>query len=43
MKTAFEILFYAADLPYPLPTIAEIENALDVSLDYGGRRIVAVG
>jgi hypothetical protein len=43
MNTPFEIPFHAADLPCPLPTSAEIENAPDISLDYGGRRVVAVG
>lgn len=43
METPFEIPFYAADLPCPLPSSAEIENAPDISLQYGGRRIVAVG
>ncbi|KAF7712790.1 Uncharacterized protein PECH_002803 [Penicillium ucsense] len=43
METPFEIPFYADDLPCPLPSSAEIENAPDISLQYGGRRIVAVG
>ena len=43
MRNSFEIPFYATDLPCPLPTDAEIENAPDISLEYGGRRIVGVG
>ncbi|OOQ87431.1 hypothetical protein PEBR_17453 [Penicillium brasilianum] len=43
MNTPFDIPFYAADLPHPLPTSAEIENAPDIFLDYGERRVVAVG
>lgn len=43
MKTSFDLPFYAADLPSPLPTNTEIENAPDISLEYGGRRIVGVG
>ncbi|KAL4992660.1 phosphotransferase enzyme family protein [Aspergillus falconensis] len=38
-----QIPFYAIDLPCPLPTDAEIESAPDISMEYGGRRIVAVG
>jgi hypothetical protein len=43
MKASFEVPFYATDLPSPLPTGTEIENAPDISMEYGGRRIVAVG
>jgi hypothetical protein len=43
MKESFSIPFYAADLPCPLPTNSEIENAPDISLEYGGRRVVGVG
>lgn len=43
MKTSFKIPYYADDLPCPLPTDAEIENAPDISLIYGGRRVVGVG
>ncbi|KAJ5201404.1 uncharacterized protein N7498_006067 [Penicillium cinerascens] len=43
MKTSFDIPFYATDLPCPLPTDAEIESAPDISMEYGGRRIVGVG
>lgn len=43
MKNSFDIPFYATDLPCPLPTDAEIENAPDISMIYGGRRIVEVG
>ncbi|KAJ5988259.1 phosphotransferase enzyme family protein [Penicillium waksmanii] len=43
MKESFSIPFYAAELPHPLPTNSEIENAPDISLEYGGRRVVGVG
>lgn len=43
MKNSFDIPFYAIDLPCPLPTDTEIENAPDISLAYGGRRVVGVG
>lgn len=43
MKTSFDIPFYATDLPCPLPTNAEIEKAPDISMEYGGRRIVGLG
>lgn len=43
MRNIFQIPFYAIDLPHPLPTDAEIETAPDISMEYGGRRIVAVG
>ncbi|KAJ5223571.1 phosphotransferase enzyme family protein [Penicillium chermesinum] len=43
MTTPFEIPFYASHLPCPLPTNAEIENALDITLAYDGRRVVGVG
>jgi hypothetical protein len=43
MKASFEVPFYATDLPSPLPTGTEIENAPDISMEYGGRRIVGVG
>ena len=43
MKESFSIPFYAADLPCPLPTDSEIENAPDISLEYGGRRVVGIG
>ncbi|CAG8205259.1 unnamed protein product [Penicillium salamii] len=43
MKKSFEVPFYATDLPCPLPTGTEIENAPDISMEYGGRRIVGVG
>ncbi|RJE23145.1 Phosphotransferase enzyme family protein [Aspergillus sclerotialis] len=35
--------YYANNIPSPLPTNAEIEAAADISLEYGGRRIVEVG
>lgn len=43
MKASCSIPFYAADLPCPLPTNSEIENAPGISLEYGGRRVVGVG
>lgn len=43
MKEAYSIPFYAVDIPCPLPTNSEIENAQDISLEYGGRRVVGVG
>lgn len=43
MKDFFDIPFYAAELPCPLPTNVEIENALDISLEYRGQRIVGIG
>lgn len=43
MKTSFEMPFYATELPCPLPTGTEIENAPDLSMRHGGRRIVGVG
>ncbi|KAJ5239926.1 phosphotransferase enzyme family protein [Penicillium chermesinum] len=43
MQDFFDIPFYATDLPCPLPTNAEIEDAPDKSLEYGGRRIVGLG
>lgn len=42
MRNSFQIPFYADGLPCPLPTDDEIENAPDISMEYGGRRIVAV-
>lgn len=43
MQTSIDVPFYATELPRPLPTGAEIENAPDISMECGGRRIVAVG
>ena len=43
MKTSLKLPFFASELPCPLPTEAEIENAPDISVEYGGRRIVGVG
>lgn len=43
MNTPIDLPFYVADLPHTLPTSAEIENAPDIFLDYGERRVVAVG
>lgn len=42
-EDVLDIPFYGTDLPCPLPSSAEIENAPDISLEYGGRRIVGVG
>ncbi|KAE8348077.1 hypothetical protein BDV28DRAFT_144391 [Aspergillus coremiiformis] len=43
MATAFTLPYYAADIPCPLPTDTEIDKAPDISLEYGGRRVVAIG
>ncbi|BDD57415.1 hypothetical protein MPDQ_005536 [Monascus purpureus] len=43
MATTVKLPFYATDIPSPLPTDAEIEDAPDISLVYGGRRVVQVG
>lgn len=42
MTNSFDIPYYAIDLPCPIPTDAEIENAPDISESYGGR-VVGVG
>ena len=41
--TGIKLPYYASDLPFALPTNAEIEAATDISLQYGGRRIAEVG
>ncbi|PYH88614.1 phosphotransferase enzyme family protein [Aspergillus ellipticus CBS 707.79] len=43
MTRFVEFPYYATNIPCPLPTIAEIDAACDISLDYGGRRVVEVG
>jgi hypothetical protein len=43
METSVNLPFYAKDIPAPLPTSTEIEDAEDISLAYGGRRVVKVG
>lgn len=35
--------YYAPSIPCPLPTISKIDAAPDISLAYGGRRIVEIG
>ncbi|RHZ67334.1 uncharacterized protein CDV56_107884 [Aspergillus thermomutatus] len=42
MATTIKLPYYAVDLPCRLPTEAEIDEAPDISLAYGGRRVVAV-
>ncbi|OAT04569.1 phosphotransferase enzyme family protein [Blastomyces gilchristii SLH14081] len=43
MDSSVRLPYYAADVPFPLPTEAEIENAPNISPEYGGRRVVQVG
>ncbi|KAL3491839.1 hypothetical protein BJX62DRAFT_224876 [Aspergillus germanicus] len=43
MASVISLPYYASDLPCPLPTENEIDEASDISLAYGGRRIVRVG
>ncbi|KAJ5899485.1 hypothetical protein N7495_004229 [Penicillium taxi] len=43
MNTPFKVPFYATELLCPLPTFTEIENAPDICMISGGRRIVGVG
>jgi hypothetical protein len=43
MASVISLPYYASDLPCPLPTETEIDEASDISLAYGGRRIVRVG
>ncbi|KAL1845525.1 hypothetical protein Plec18170_009721 [Paecilomyces lecythidis] len=43
MAPLFTVPYHATDLPAPLPTESEIDDAPDISLEYGGRRIVEVG
>ncbi|KAL2376240.1 hypothetical protein RJZ90_007642, partial [Blastomyces dermatitidis] len=42
MDSSVKLPYYATDVPLPLPTEAEIENALNISLEYGGRRVVQI-
>ncbi|KKZ63733.1 hypothetical protein EMCG_01967 [[Emmonsia] crescens] len=43
MGSSVRLPYYATDVPLPLPTEAEIENAPNISPEYGGRRVVQVG
>ncbi|RAK85510.1 hypothetical protein BO79DRAFT_231441 [Aspergillus costaricaensis CBS 115574] len=43
MATTITLPYYARDIPCPLPTTSEIDAAPDISLEYGGRRIVEIG
>ncbi|PYI05492.1 phosphotransferase enzyme family protein [Aspergillus sclerotiicarbonarius CBS 121057] len=43
MASTVELPYYATDLPSPLPTEADIDAAPDISLAYGGRRVVKIG
>ncbi|EEQ88985.1 phosphotransferase enzyme family protein [Blastomyces dermatitidis ER-3] len=43
MDSSVRLPYYAADVPFPLPTEAEIENAPNISPEYGGRWVVQVG
>ncbi|PYH66726.1 uncharacterized protein BO88DRAFT_392173 [Aspergillus vadensis CBS 113365] len=43
MATTITLPYYAPDIPCPLPTTSEIDAAPDISLRYGGRRIVEIG
>ncbi|GLB19609.1 phosphotransferase enzyme [Aspergillus tubingensis] len=44
MATTVPIPYFAPDIiPCPLPTTSEIDAAPDISLEYGGRRIVEIG
>ncbi|KAL4791636.1 kinase-like domain-containing protein [Aspergillus venezuelensis] len=43
MASLVRLPYYASDLPSPLPTDTEIDEAQDIALRYGGRRIVQVG
>ncbi|PYH31436.1 uncharacterized protein BO87DRAFT_409003 [Aspergillus neoniger CBS 115656] len=43
MATTITLPYYAPDIPCPLPTTSEIDAAPDISLEYGGRRIVEIG
>ena len=43
MTTPIKLPYYANDVPAPLPTNAKIEAASEISLAYGGRRIVEIG
>ncbi|RAH53367.1 hypothetical protein BO85DRAFT_471958 [Aspergillus piperis CBS 112811] len=43
MATTITLPYYAPDIPYTLPSASEIDAAPDISLAYGGRRIVEIG
>ncbi|EER36361.1 phosphotransferase enzyme family protein [Histoplasma capsulatum H143] len=43
MDSSVRLPYYATDVPFPLPTEAEIESAPNISTEYGGRRVVQVG
>jgi hypothetical protein len=43
MASVISLPYYASDLPCPLPTENEIDEASDISRAYGGRRIVRAG
>lgn len=43
MAPLFTVPYHATDIPAPLSTESKIDNALDISLEYGGWRIVGVG
>jgi len=42
MATTIKIPYYATALPSRLPTESEIDKAPDMSLEYGGRRVVEI-
>ncbi|KAL2823118.1 phosphotransferase enzyme family protein [Aspergillus granulosus] len=43
MASLVSLPYYASDVPFPLPTDTEIDDAPDITLAYGGRRVVQVG
>ncbi|EGC44568.1 phosphotransferase enzyme family protein [Histoplasma capsulatum var. duboisii H88] len=43
MDSSVRLPYYATDVPLPLPTEAEIENAPNISPEYGGQQVVQVG
>lgn len=43
MATTITLPYYAPDIPCTLPSASEIDAAPDISLEYGGRRIVGIG
>jgi hypothetical protein len=42
MTTRIKLPYYAVDLPCQLPTEAEIDEASDITKQYGARRVVAI-
>jgi hypothetical protein len=42
MASLVSLPYYALDLPCPLPTDTEIDDAEDIALEYRGRRVVQV-